>query len=319
MVRVLSEVDVRGLANLPGAWKAVEEAYREFGNAPEVQSRPSVMTIAGPRPTLGRAALGQYRIKGASIPSCGAAGALLYTRDHPYIYLWSTDTDAPIGLVACDWLTQFRVGVTVAFAIEALAKPGVKKIAFFGAGKYATEPCRLLAQKWKDAEVQVVASGLASARAFASAISDKFRATDDPREAIQNAEVVVTLTNAKAPFVHPGWLSPGALLLSMGSAHEVDIGVLHEVDGLVVDDLPYARTQGDLAAWIRRGELTEEELAGHVRATIGEIVAGRRVGRRHPDERLLAIVQGLTACDVVMAKGLLDRAKTEGVGQTITL
>lgn len=319
MFRVLSETQVKALADVPSASGAVEEAYRQFGSDPLVQASPPVMTIAGPRPTLGRAAFGQYRIKGASIPSCGAAGAFLYTRDHPYIYLWNTDTDAPIGLVACDWLSQFRVAISVAVAIKALARPVVRKIAFFGAGKYATEACRLFSQQWGNAELRVLASSLASASAFASAMPGNVVASDDARAAIQDADVVVTMTNAKTPFVQPGWLSKGSLLLSMGSAHELDIGVLYEADGLIVDDLTYARTQGDLAAWIRRGELDDAGLTARLRANIGEIVGGLKVGRRHADERVLAIMQGLTACDVVMAKAVLDRATQEDIGQTVTL
>ena len=40
-------------------------------------------------------------------------------------------------------------------------------------------------------------------------------------------------------------------------------------------------------------------------------------GRETDDERLLAVVQGLTACDVALAKTVLDRAVANGVGQII--
>ena len=305
--------------DLPAAWQAVEEAYRQFGRAPEVQSRPPVMVIAGPRPTLGRAGLGQYRVKGASLPGFAAAGAFLATREHPFMYLWSAETDAPMGLVACDWLSQFRVAVTAAVVTETLARPDIRKMALFGAGKYARETCRLLAQHWPDAELHLVAAHIDSARRLAAEMPRPIVASDSAREAIRGADVVVTLTNATAPFIRGGWLSPGALLLSMGSPHEVDIAVLHEADGLIVDDLAYARIQGDLAAWIERGELDPAELPRRLRANIGEVVAGLKTGRHDPAERLLAIIQGLTACDVAMAKTVLDRAATERIGQIVTI
>lgn len=318
-LRVLTEDQVRTLVDLPTAWQAVEEAYRQFGRTPEVQSRPPVMVIAGPRPTLGRAGLGQYRIKGASLPGCAAAGAFLATRDHPFMYLWSAETDAPMGLVACDWLSQYRVAVTVAVVAKALAKRDVGKVALFGAGKYARETCRLLAQYWPHAELHLVAAHIDNARRLAVEMPRPILASDSPREAIRDADVVVTLTNAKAPFIPGGWLSPGALLLSMGSAHELDVAVLREADGLIVDDLAYARMQGDLAAWIERGELDPAELPHRLRANIGEVVAGLKTGRHHAGERLLAIIQGLTACDVAMAKAVLDRAAAERIGQLVTI
>jgi hypothetical protein len=98
------------------------------------------MTNPGPRPILGRPELGQYRIKGATVANYGVAGAFLYTREYPYMYLWDTETDASIGMVACDWLSQYRVAVTVIYAMQKLANPDPRSVAFFGAGRYSTEP-----------------------------------------------------------------------------------------------------------------------------------------------------------------------------------
>src|SRR6478672_6937774 len=108
-LRVLSESQVKAVTHRDEAWSAVEQAYREFAVVPHVQSIPSIMRIPGPRPHLGNPALGQYRVKGAAVPAAAAAGAFLSARDYGYMFLWSTDTDAPIGLVACDWLSQYRV------------------------------------------------------------------------------------------------------------------------------------------------------------------------------------------------------------------
>jgi ornithine cyclodeaminase/alanine dehydrogenase-like protein (mu-crystallin family) len=318
-LRVLTEQQVRISIDLPAARQAVEVAYAEHGRTPEIQSLPPVMTIAGPRPTLGRAALGQYRVKGAAVPKYEVAGAFMATRDHPYMYLWSAETDAPIGLVACDWLSQYRVAITAAVAIERLAKHPVKKIVLFGAGKYAKETCRLVAANLPDAQLHLLAAHVANAERVAAEMPRSVVASDAPREAIEGADVIVTLTTTRTPIVPGGWLSEGALLLSMGSAHEADIAVLRESDGLIVDDLAYACIQGDIAAWIARKELDPGQLRSTVRATIGEVVAGLKVGREHPNERILAIIQGLTACDVALAKAVLDQATAAGIGQTVEI
>lgn len=319
MLRIITEDQVPHLCDFASAWDAVEHAYRATGTSDEVQSRPSVMTIPGPRPILGRPELGQYRLKGASVAVQHTAGAFLYTREHPYMYLWDTDNDAPIGLVACDWLSQYRVAITVVYGIKLLGKPDVRKIAFFGAGRYSTEPCRLVAERFPEAQVHLLASCLANAEAFATNMPPNVIPCGDPRVAIEDADVVVTMTNAKAPIVGAGMLAPGALVLSMGSAHEVEIAVLDEVGPLFVDDLDYAVAQGDLAAWIRRGEISAEAAQARISAGIGEVVAGLKPGRETPEERIVAIVQGLTACDVAVAKAVLDRATEQRVGQTATL
>lgn len=316
-LRVLSEEQVQSLTRLPEAWAAVEQAYREFASNPHVQSIPSIMRIPGPRPHLGNTALGQYRVKGASVPASGVAGAFLSAREFGYMFLWDDATDEPIGLVANDWLSQYRVAITMGVAIKALANPQVSKIAYFGAGKYGLEGAKLIAQQWPDADLVVVTTSQDSADRFAALMPRPVRGTADAAEALYDADVVVTITNATTAFVFANAVKPGALILSMGSAPELDIGVLRAADALFVDDLAYACTQGDIAHWIRGGGLTEGELPGLLRGNIGEVVARTKPGRLNAEETIIAVIQGLTACDVAIAKAVLDRANADNVGPTV--
>jgi len=314
-LRILSESQVKTVVNFASAKKAVEQAYGDFARLPYVQSIPSIMRIPGPRPHLGNPALGQYRVKGASVPAVEAAGTFLSARDYGYMFMWDTNTDEPVGLVACDWLSQYRVAITMVVAIKALGLAKINKIAFFGAGKYAFEGAKLLAIEWPEAELVVVATRQESADNFAELMPRKVTASIDPGAAAEGADVIVTITNTAAPFLKSDWVKPGALVLSMGSAHELDIDVLKQADALIVDDLSYACTQGDLAAWLRRDEVTEEQITHHLRGNIGEVVAGLKPGRLNDEERILAVIQGLTACDVGMTKAVLDRAIEQGVGE----
>lgn len=316
-LRILSEEQVRALYEDAGGWASIEDAYRDFGRMPEIQSRPSVMTIAGAPTPGGEPQLGQFRVKGAAVPSYGVAGAFLFTREYPNLFLWSTTTKAPIALIACDWLSKRRVALTVAVAIRALSRPSVERIVLFGAGPWARQTCEVLAQHWPQTEIAVVASRLESARTFAESMPPNVVPMGGADPALRGADVAVTLTTASEPFIHSGRLEAGALLLSMGSPHEVDVDVLRECDALIVDDLSYARVQGDIHAWLQRGEIGEDELGQRLRANIGEVLAGLATGRRHDGERLLTVLQGLTACDIALAKTVCDRAIAEGVGQVV--
>jgi ornithine cyclodeaminase/alanine dehydrogenase-like protein (mu-crystallin family) len=307
-LRVLGEDEVRALYDPAFGRSSVEDAYRDVGRAPELQSAPPVMTIPD-----------GFRVKGAAVPARGVAGAFLYTREHPKLYLWSTVTAAPTALVACDWLSKRRVALTVEVAIRALARPDVSRIALFGGGPWAVQTCELLAAQWPGAQIAVVTSRPATAEAFAATMPANVAAAPDARTALRGAGVVITLTTAREPFLRGGWLEPGALLLSMGSRHEVEVDVLRECDALFVDDPEYVRIQGDIAAWLARGDVGEPELAQRLRGTIGQVLAGLTPGRRARDERLLAVVQGLTACDVALAQAVADRAAAVGVGRVVEL
>jgi ornithine cyclodeaminase/alanine dehydrogenase-like protein (mu-crystallin family) len=138
----------------------------------------------------------------------------------------------------------------------------------------------------------------------------------DGEAAVADADVVITLTNARAAFIGPGMLKEGALLLSMGSAHEVEMAVLDETGPILVDDLEYACAQGDIAAWMREGRVNEAQLDEIVRGTFGEMLAGTVPGRTNASEKIMVIVQGLTACDVAIARSALELAGAARGGHT---
>ena len=314
----LVESQVRDLYEPVAGWESVAAAYREFGRSPDVQSRPSVMTM-GPPLVPGQDTRVQFRVKGASVPICDATGAFLYTAGHSYMYLWSINKGVPIGLVALDWLSKRRVALTAAVGIAELGRRDIDKIVLFGAGPWARQTCEVLAEQWPEADVVVVTAHPENSVAFAATMPDNVVAGVDARSGMRGADAAVTLTNATEPFIHEDYLEPGALLLSMGNPHEVDVEVLRQSDALLVDDLAYARFQGDIAAWLKRGDLDETELAQRLRANIGEVLAGLKPGRMREDERLVTVLQGLTACDVAIAKAMLDRGEAESVGHLVGL
>jgi ornithine cyclodeaminase len=134
-------------------------------------------------------------------------------------------------------------------------------------------------------------------------------AAGSPRDAVLGADVVITLTEATAPIVERGWLGPGGLVCSMGSDHEVDIGVLEEADRFIVDDLDFAMELGDGAAWLRMGQVTRDQLVARMDADLAQVISGDRTGRRDERDRILAIVQGMAIGDVALAGYVLQRAE----------
>src|SRR5258706_6860240 len=195
--------------------ESVENAYREFGRAPEIQSIPPVMTIAGGLTLPGNRQMGQFRVKGAVVPGRGAAGAFLYTPGYPNLFLWSSETQAPMALIACDWLSKRRVALTIVVAIQTLARPDVRKIVFFGAGPWARQACEVVAEQWPNAEIAVVASRLESATAFAETMPLNVQPAADGGLALRGADVAVTLTSAREPLLRTGFLQAAPRLRSL--------------------------------------------------------------------------------------------------------
>ena len=58
---------------------------------------------------------------------------------------------------------------------------------------------------------------------------------------------------------------------------------------------------------------------GHVRAEIGEVLAGHAPGRRGAEEITLSRSLGIAAQDLAAASHVLARARAEGAGQEVRL
>lgn len=321
ILRILSEAEVRHLVQneLQAGFDACEAAYRYYGEMRDVLSHPSsaFMTLPRVRPA-------KCRIKGAHLASKGVAGVRLATPGHYYCWLTDFETGVPVGLVAEDWLHRRRTATTGALVARWLARPGARTAALIGAGRIAREFVRTLTHALKLEELRIATRSQENAQALAEAYGGvctgtRLTAAASIEAAVREADVVVTITGARAPFLQPGWLAPGAALLSMGGVPEVAFAVLEEADRLLVDDPDYALAQGDFHAWVSSGAITRDDLLARIDADVGEVALANKPGRCDPGERILAVIQGMAVCDVAMAKMVLDRAAAAGIGQQVTL
>ena len=121
----------------------------------------------------------------------------------------------------------------------------------------------------------------------------KLRPIESAAQAINSADIVITLTLADTPVIQPGMLSPGRFLCSMGETEEVEIGVLKAADRFIVDAFDYATLTGDIAQWLKQGFTTREQLEQRVDGHIGQVASGQRPGRQTDTERIYAIIRGM--------------------------
>ena len=315
---ILRDSEVRELVTIEDGFAACEEAYRYYGETRDVLSQPSVAYLMLPKdPPV------KCRYKAAHMKSLGIAGARLSTPGHYYCWVIDFETGEPIGLVNETWLARRRTATTAAITAKWLARPEAKIATLFGAGQIGDEIYPTLSYAFDLDEFRIVAGHFENAEAYAkrnsTATGASIRAIDSPQEAVDGADIVITMTTASQPFIETGWLKPGVLLASMGGVPEVHFDVLAEVDQLIIDDLGYALAQGDLHEWIKNGYTTEEQLVERIDADIGEIAVGTKSGRRHENERILAMIQGMAVGDLAMAKLVLDKATATGIGATVSL
>jgi ornithine cyclodeaminase len=143
-------------------------------------------------------------------------------------------------------------------------------------------------------------------------------AAASPREAIDGAQIVCTVSAARAPVLEGAWLAPGSHVNAVGSS----VPTAREVDGeavrsarLFVDRRESAMNEaGDLIAAMKEGTIA----SSHIVAELGEVLIGSAEGRRGPDEITLFESLGLAVEDLAAAAFVVSAAQEQGAGATVT-
>ncbi len=325
-LRVLKEADLRAVLDVATGLEIIERTFRDLGTR-------DIFRLSEPAALFGGSGLdgaARYKSKGATLISENVTGIRMISdvardqgyRSHHMLCVFDDSTGAPIGLLNETWLHRFRTALTGVVAAKHLARPSSRVLAVIGAGAIARELFPAITRTFDLDEVRVVARRHSSAAAFCERYAQegpRFRAEQRADEALDGADIVVTLTLAAEPVIMPGMLAPGAFLCSMGETEEVAFPVLEEIDRFIVDDFEYACVLGDIAAWLADGRASRERLQSRLDGHIGQIVAGTIPGRSDEDQRIFAIIQGMAICDLALACHALDEARRRGLGSMLDL
>ena len=300
--RLVDRVEVLGI---------VEQAYRAAADGQARVSQPSALSMRG------HAGAGTYfKVKGAVLDSLNVAGFRLIADGEQTsqetganLYVVDATNGRPLGFVAEGWLHRIRTASTGLVTCRQLLPQGAKRLALIGTGRITQEfirSCHLVLP-----QMEIVMASRAAERAKASAQAWRTM-TPLPlsaapiHEALSQADVVVTLSDAAEVLFTAADLQPHALVCAMGGRFEFDRDVLDRADAFIVDELDFVCTLGSAAHWIRSGQLTRADLEKRLDATIGELLSGKKTVKPGP---ALAIIQGMAICDLAIAKTVLDRAK----------
>ena len=324
-IRILSEDDVRAAIDCDRALELARATLCDQAQGYSELSTPSAMSLDATRFGAGR-----FKFKAATVGHLGASGIRLISRRSAidpdafnYTAVYSHDGLALSGLVPELWISRIRTAAFGTVTMESLVNPGPLVVALFGTGKIAHEFVPMLARTFAIRELRVSSRRADSMSAFvaAHAATVKFplRAAPDHSRAVDGADLVITVTDARQPLILPGALKPGVVVCSMGGGNELDYGVLCESGRLIVDDPDFASEVGDGGAWIAQGHLSRATFDAQIDALTCEVVAGSKKGRTAATDRIIAIVQGMAIGDVAFAAYALREAEKHGRGKVVEL
>ena len=227
------------------------------------------------------------------------------------VVLFDGETGEVRAIVNASAITAIRTAAVSALATRALAREGARNLAILGAGVQAKSHLEAL-QALHDWEQIVIWS---RTRAHAEQLGVEVAETAE--DALRDADVVCTTTTSREPIVRRQWLKEGAHVNAVGSSipttRELDTATMAAA-ALFVDRRESTLNEaGDYLFPAGEGTIGPE----HIRAELGDVLAGNAEGRRGPDELTVFKSLGLAVEDLACAQFLLQRARELGLGTEV--
>jgi len=316
----LTEADVRGVLGADAAIEAVEEGFRAYGEG-RVNMPPKAYLDLDKGDF--RAMYGEIRgFLGHDI--CG----LKWVNVHPgnpsiglptvMAKIILNDPLTAVELVDMDgsFITDLRTGAAGAVAVKYLAREDAKNIAFVGAGRQATTQLECIRKVRDIRKIRVYDIDENKAGEFAHHASELGVADSVAcglREALEDADILVTVTPSRKPVVSADLIPEGLHINAFGAdaagKQELDPAILKRAR-VFIDDWEQASHSGEINVPLGKGLISREDVYG----SLGELVAGRIGGRVNSKEVTVFDSTGLIVQDLVTAYTAYRLCKMRGVG-----
>ncbi|ROQ36495.1 ornithine cyclodeaminase/alanine dehydrogenase [Frondihabitans sp. PhB188] len=326
MTVVLGASEIGSLITSVDAVDAVEAIHRDLGSGAMTQLAPGALTGADEAiflPMTSRSdRLGLVAVKlMADIPANAERGL---PTQRSTIVVSSAVTGECVAILDGASITRVRTAATSVVATRHLAAPGGRTLGLIGAGNLAIEHARAFAETMPFERIVVWSRSRSTVDAFLEGVGFDLPGgcviASSPREVVEQADVLCTLTPSIDPVVLGAWLHEGQHVNAVGARPRP---THRELDGeamargtVIVDSRATAFSKsGDLLEAIAEGALSADTRFSE----LGEVIAGTAAGRTAPDDITVFDSVGLAAQDLAVAARVIDLAAERGVGQAVAL
>ena len=324
MVLVLSREDIASVLEMDDVIDAVERAFVDFAKGRAKMPPRSIMDFPENDGWVG--------IMSAAIETAGSIGTKVVTvfknnagKSMPTtmatILLNDASTGEPLAIMEAGLITAMRTGAASAIATKYLARKDSHVVGLFGAGIQAKYQLFGVSRVRKVGNVKQYTPTKARQKKFAEEmekeIGAKIQIVGNPKEAVQNSDIVITATTSPTPVFNGKWVSDGTHINAIG-AHTKDT---RELDTTLIEK---AKIVVDLreAALKEAGEIVIPKAEGkklNIYAELSELVSGKKKGRTSDSEVTVYKGCGIALEDLAVAKLAYDLATKKALGKNIYL
>jgi len=315
-VLVLSEHDVRELLDMESCIAAMEDVLARLARGELTNPLRSLMAPPGP------AAMGLMPAHASGEAPIFALKEIVVVPGNPErgldphqgaVILHDGATGQLIAVLNASPITEIRTAAVSAVATKLLARAGARTVAVLGSGVQGRSHVEAMQTVIDDPIIRIWSRNPAHAEALA--LETHSVVAGSAEEALDGADVVCTATSASEPIVELSWLAKGAHINAAGAFPN---GKARELSSETVAAARFfvdrrESTLNESGDYLRA---VEEQGIGpdHIRAELGELLAGTASGRVSPDELTLFKSMGIAAEDLAAAQLCVSRARERGLG-----
>ena len=318
-MRVLSGAEVARLVGVTDLIEPITAAMAEVsaGNA-EMPLRSMVKLAGANHMGVMAGHLGTPAGHGVKVLSLYPDNPAHGRSSHSGLYLlFDGATGLPVLCMDAAVLTAIRTAASTAVASRVLARRDSRVLAILGLGEQAHS--HIAAMRAVHPIERIVVWGRDAAKLAAFARNNDVQTAATAAEAVAQADIIVTATPAREPFLSAAMLRPGQHVNAVGASvafmQELAADVV-AATRFVTDFRPSLEPQAAEVIAARRDGLIA---ADHDIPEIGEIISGRKPGRRGAEEITVYRSLGIAAQDLAAAHAILARADALGVGTVVEM
>jgi ornithine cyclodeaminase/alanine dehydrogenase-like protein (mu-crystallin family) len=246
------------------------------------------------------------------------------------VLLSSPETGQPLAVLNASAVTEIRTAAVSAVATSLLARPDADVLAIVGTGVQARTHLMAISATRPLAEVRIAGTSPAKAAKFAADVAPaalaevgagalRVIACDGARDAVAGAGIIVTATSSPVPVLDRDWLAPGTHINAVGaclpSVRELDTATMADAALFADSRESVLAESGDYLLAAADGAVGPE----HIRAEIGDLLAGLAPGQGRQDDAEITIFEslGLAIEDLAAAAVAFRAACDTGSGSWV--
>ncbi|WP_018238768.1 ornithine cyclodeaminase family protein [Ensifer sp. BR816] len=319
---LLKKDDVRRLIGMTEVIGAVEEAYKAF-NSDQVEQPDYIgIDLPSPRGEIDFK-LGYYKANEVISMKASSGGFVDNPTAHSVpngmatIFLFDARSGALICVMDGSLILGLRTGASGAVSVKALARKNARTIASIGTGNQARMQIRAINEIMKIEEIHAWDNNPETLSKYKTDIESEFGIpvilANSKKEAVEQADILITTTRGKGSLVEAEWVKPGTHIVAIGTdqqgKQELDPELFRNAK-VVVDSISQCTEKGETWHPLDRNIIAKSDIHGE----IGEVLLGRKPGRESDDEITIFDSTGMAIQDNTTASKIYQNAVANNVG-----